>query len=72
MRIAASADLIDDREYAAPPELVFEADQGRALRALVRARQRRGVAVRDRCAPRWCDPIPASLAGGTALSIRGV
>jgi len=25
MRVAASADLIDDREYAAPPELVFEA-----------------------------------------------
>ena len=25
MRIAASADPIDDREYAAPPELVFEA-----------------------------------------------
>jgi len=25
MRAAASADLIDDREYAAPPELVFEA-----------------------------------------------
>jgi uncharacterized protein YndB with AHSA1/START domain len=24
MRVAASADLIDDREYAAPPELVFE------------------------------------------------
>jgi uncharacterized protein YndB with AHSA1/START domain len=24
MRIAANADLIDDREYAAPPELVFE------------------------------------------------
>jgi uncharacterized protein YndB with AHSA1/START domain len=24
VRIAASADLIDDREYAAPPELVFE------------------------------------------------
>jgi len=25
MRVAASADLIDDREYAAPPELIFEA-----------------------------------------------
>ena len=25
MHVAASADLIDDREYAAPPELVFEA-----------------------------------------------
>ena len=25
MRITASADLIDDREYAAPPDLVFEA-----------------------------------------------
>ena len=25
MRVAASADLIDDREYAAPPALVFEA-----------------------------------------------
>ena len=25
MRVAASADVIDDREYAAPPELVFEA-----------------------------------------------
>ena len=25
MRVVASADLIDDREYAAPPELVFEA-----------------------------------------------
>jgi len=25
MGVAASADLIDDREYAAPPELVFEA-----------------------------------------------
>jgi uncharacterized protein YndB with AHSA1/START domain len=25
MRVAASAELIDDREYAAPPELVFEA-----------------------------------------------
>ena len=25
MRVAASADPIDDREYAAPPELVFEA-----------------------------------------------
>jgi uncharacterized protein YndB with AHSA1/START domain len=24
MRVAANADLIDDREYAAPPELVFE------------------------------------------------
>ena len=24
MRVAASADLIDDREYAAPPELVFQ------------------------------------------------
>ena len=24
MSVAASADLIDDREYAAPPELVFE------------------------------------------------
>ncbi|HEU5074535.1 MAG TPA: SRPBCC domain-containing protein [Polyangiaceae bacterium] len=25
MRVAANADLIDDREYAAPPELIFEA-----------------------------------------------
>lgn len=25
MRVAASGDLIDDREYAAPPQLVFEA-----------------------------------------------
>ena len=28
MRVAASADLIDDREYAAPPELVFEVVHG--------------------------------------------